>query len=157
MHSTKIIKSDLCCENFYVIKLLALCRICNKQQNIFFMQVESRGDILFLRSVQPKSETVLQNSNTIVIDDTDVSAATNTVVQTKSWRLMLRIVPEMAPSSRIIIYYIRFDGEVVATSMPLLVDNCFPNKVICKISKKHRLSLPTLYPLFILSRFHIYF
>ena len=89
-----------------------------------FIQVESRGDILFLRSVHPKSENVLQNSNTVVVEKMD----TNTI-QTKSWRLPLRILPEMAPSSRLIVYYVRSDGEIVAGSVPVLVDNCFPNKV----------------------------
>lgn len=91
---------------------------------LFFYLVESRGDILFLRSIHPKSETVLQNSNTIE----EVEASTNTI-HTKSWRLPLRIVPEMAPSSRLTVYYVRSDGEIVAASMPILVDHCFPNKV----------------------------
>lgn len=91
---------------------------------LFFYLVESRGDILFLQSIHPKSETVLQNSNNVVED-----AEAPATIKTRSWRLPLRIVPVMAPSSRVTVYYIRSDGEIVAASMPLLVDHCFTNKV----------------------------
>ena len=38
--------------------------------------------------------------------------------------------PEMAPSARIVVYYVRADGEIVTDSVGFSVDGVFQNEVI---------------------------
>ncbi|CAG0894419.1 unnamed protein product [Darwinula stevensoni] len=42
------------------------------------------------------------------------------------------ILPNMAPKSQLVVYYVRPDGEVVADYLTFLVDQCLPNKVDLK-------------------------
>lgn len=69
-------------------------------------------------SVKPKEE--------IVVHSNDVSPQEVSLV--RSWKLPVLVTPKMAPQSRITVYYVRADGEVVAASTNLEVDRCFQNK-----------------------------
>ncbi|XP_062569935.1 pregnancy zone protein-like isoform X2 [Saccostrea cucullata] len=51
-------------------------------------------------------------------------------------QINIPITARFAPESRIIIYYIRSDGEVVSSSKTLQVEKCFDNKVNMEFVKK---------------------
>ena len=38
---------------------------------------------------------------------------------------------QMAPNARIVVYYVRADGEIVTDSISFDVDGAFKNKVLC--------------------------
>lgn len=43
--------------------------------------------------------------------------------------MSVKITPSMAPVSELLLYYVRSDGETVATSYTIEVGHCFENKV----------------------------
>lgn len=43
--------------------------------------------------------------------------------------LSVKVTPSMAPVSELLLYYVRPDGEVVATTYTIEVGHCFENKV----------------------------
>lgn len=43
--------------------------------------------------------------------------------------LSVKITPSMAPVSELLLYYVRPDGEIVATTYSIKVGHCFENKV----------------------------
>jgi len=44
--------------------------------------------------------------------------------------LHIKIVPKMSPLSYLLVYYVREDGETVASTYAIRVNKCFANKVI---------------------------
>jgi hypothetical protein len=44
--------------------------------------------------------------------------------------LHIKIVPKMSPLSYILVYYVREDGETIASTYTIRVNKCFANKVI---------------------------
>lgn len=43
--------------------------------------------------------------------------------------LSVKVTPSMAPVSELLLYYVRSDGEIVATTYTIEVGHCFENKV----------------------------
>nr|KAG5689527.1 hypothetical protein BaRGS_008902 [Batillaria attramentaria] len=50
-----------------------------------------------------------------------------------SYRFSLPVQPAMAPSARLVLYYVRQDGEVITDSMSFAVDGAFENEVTVKM------------------------
>ncbi|XP_064647482.1 alpha-2-macroglobulin-like [Lineus longissimus] len=53
-----------------------------------------------------------------------------------TFTIPIRILPEMAPLARVLVYYIRDDGETVADTLQLNVKECFANKVDLAFEKE---------------------
>ncbi|PNF16410.1 Murinoglobulin-1 [Cryptotermes secundus] len=51
--------------------------------------------------------------------------------------LHIKILPKMSPLSYLLVYYVREDGETVASMYTIRVNKCFANKVVAKFSE-HR-------------------
>lgn len=90
----------------------------------FYYLVESRGDLLRIGSVKPDSEKELVGKVSVGFPPA------------RAFILRVVITPDMSPESRIVVYYVRSDGEIVAASTVLSVDRCFPNMVRARWSEK---------------------
>jgi hypothetical protein len=67
-----------------------------------------------------------KNSTTVEAEDDEgaIEKSVDKVV------LHIKIVPKMSPLSYLLVYYVREDGETVASTYTIRVNKCFANKVI---------------------------
>uniref|UniRef100_A0A1B6KU32 TEP1-F n=1 Tax=Graphocephala atropunctata TaxID=36148 RepID=A0A1B6KU32_9HEMI len=112
-------RDTLACSSTATIPVSYTVPSTTSETPLFYYLVEARGDLLLLNSTAPTRESLLHSN--------EVDSQPLTIVRT--WRLKLHITPEMSPLSRLTVYYIRTDGEVVAGSTSLVVDRCFQNQV----------------------------
>jgi hypothetical protein len=67
-----------------------------------------------------------KNSTSVEADDDEgaIEKSVDKVV------LHIKIVPKMSPLSYLLVYYVREDGETVASTFAIRVNKCFANKVV---------------------------
>ena len=104
------------------------------------LQVKSRGDIVHFGQIhhhtQNQSLRLDEGFQNVLggNDDTDRNSTSGETGQDddKVDKLILniKILPKMSPLSYLLVYYVREDGEIVASSHTIKVDKCFANKVI---------------------------
>ncbi|XP_020295682.1 alpha-2-macroglobulin-like protein 1 isoform X2 [Pseudomyrmex gracilis] len=99
----------------------------------FHYSVNSKGDLLIYGHVKhrPTKDTILDYSefrNLLgAIETSGNKTNQDTVIH--RFPLSVKITPSMAPVSELLLYYVRSDGEVVATTYSIKVGPCFLNKV----------------------------
>ncbi|XP_047344508.1 alpha-2-macroglobulin-like protein 1 [Vespa velutina] len=104
----------------------------NNESISFHYSINSKGDLLIYGHVKhrPTRETVLNYSdfrNLLAVESPTNKTDQNTIVH--RFPLSVKITPSMAPVSELLLYYVRPDGETVATSYTIEVGHCFENKV----------------------------
>ncbi|XP_046661617.1 pregnancy zone protein-like isoform X2 [Homalodisca vitripennis] len=112
-------RNTLACFSTAVIPIYYTVPSTASETPLFFYLIEARGDLLLLNSTIPEKESLLYSNE----------VGSLSLAQVRTWSLKLHVTPEMSPLSRLTVYYIRADGEVVAGSTNLVVDRCFQNKV----------------------------
>ncbi|XP_054279144.1 murinoglobulin-1-like [Macrosteles quadrilineatus] len=112
-------RTTLACGTTHSISVYYSVTSYNQTTPQFFYLLESRGDLVMVDSIVPVKETVVHQN--------DVIAPHASLV--RAWRLPLNVSWAMAPTSRLTVYYVRGNGEVVAGSTNLVIDRCFQNKV----------------------------
>ncbi|XP_077262894.1 alpha-2-macroglobulin-like protein 1 [Temnothorax americanus] len=99
----------------------------------FHYSINSKGDLLIYGHVKhrPTRDTVLNYSEFRNLLGAVESPGNKTDQGTIAHRfpLSVKITPSMAPVSELLLYYVRSDGEVVATTYSIKVGHCFENKV----------------------------
>ncbi|RZF43399.1 hypothetical protein LSTR_LSTR001660 [Laodelphax striatellus] len=111
------------CNKEYNFKAQYTVRNFSEATPTFTYMVESRGDLLQIGSYRPENELKILHKMAVGFPPA------------RSFKLPLKITPSMSPESRVLVYYTRPDGEIVADSMIVLVDHCFPNKVSTRWSQ----------------------
>ncbi|KAI4492500.1 hypothetical protein M0804_002291 [Polistes exclamans] len=105
----------------------------NNESISFHYSINSKGDLLIYGHVKhrPTRDTVLDYSdfrNLLgPVESGTNKTNQNTIVH--RFPLSVKITPSMAPVSELLLYYVRSDGETVATSYTIEVGHCFENKV----------------------------
>ncbi|XP_012256873.2 pregnancy zone protein-like isoform X1 [Athalia rosae] len=99
----------------------------------FHYSVNSKGDLLIFGHVKhkPHKDSVLNYSefrNLLGAVETPANRTDQTHVVHR-FPLSVKVTPSMAPVSELLLYYVRPDGETVATTYTIVVGNCFGNKV----------------------------
>ncbi|XP_011696887.1 PREDICTED: alpha-2-macroglobulin-like protein 1 isoform X2 [Wasmannia auropunctata] len=99
----------------------------------FHYSINSKGDLLIYGHVKhrPTRDTVLNYSEFRNLLGAIESSGNKTDQSTIAHRfpLSVKITPSMAPVSELLLYYVRSDGEIVATTYSIKVGHCFENKV----------------------------
>ncbi|CAK9797027.1 Mug1 [Anthophora quadrimaculata] len=98
----------------------------------FHYSINSKGSILTYGYVKhkPTHETVLNYSEFHnLLSATEPSANKTDEPVVHRFPLSVKVTPSMAPISELLLYYVRSDGEVVATTYTIEVGYCFENKV----------------------------
>ncbi|XP_011874735.1 PREDICTED: alpha-2-macroglobulin-like protein 1 isoform X2 [Vollenhovia emeryi] len=99
----------------------------------FHYSINSKGDLLIYGHVKhrPTRDTVLNYSEFRNLLGAVESPGNKTDQGTVAHRfpLSVKITPSMAPISELLLYYVRSDGEIVATTYSIKVGHCFENKV----------------------------
>ncbi|KAL0109694.1 hypothetical protein PUN28_014611 [Cardiocondyla obscurior] len=99
----------------------------------FHYSINSKGDLLIYGHVKhrPSRDTVLNYSEFRNLLGAVESPGNKTDQGTVAHRfpLSVKITPSMAPVSELLLYYVRSDGEIVATTYSIKVGQCFENKV----------------------------
>lgn len=105
--------------------------------------MQSRGDLIHFGQIQHHAQNqslsldegfinVLgsnddsdKNSTNVEAEDDDgaIEKSVDRVV------LHIKIIPKMSPLSYLLVYYVREDGETVASTYTIRVNKCFANKV----------------------------
>ncbi|RLU16697.1 hypothetical protein DMN91_010765 [Ooceraea biroi] len=99
----------------------------------FHYSISSKEDLLIYGHVKhrPTRDTVLNYSefrNLLgAIETPGNKTDQGTIVH--RFPLSVKITPSMAPVSELLLYYVRPDGEIVATTYSIKVGHCFENKV----------------------------
>ncbi|XP_012231026.1 alpha-2-macroglobulin-like protein 1 isoform X2 [Linepithema humile] len=98
----------------------------------FHYSINSKGDLLIYGHVKhrPTRDTVLNYSefrNLLGAVETGNKTDQGTIVH--RFPLSVKITPSMAPVSELLLYYVRPDGEIIATTYSIKVGHCFENKV----------------------------
>ncbi|XP_011146903.2 murinoglobulin-1 [Harpegnathos saltator] len=99
----------------------------------FHYSINSKGDLLIYGHVKhrPTRDTVLNYSefrNLLgAVETPGNKTSQDTIVH--RFPLSVKITPSMAPISELLLYYVRPDGEIVATTYSIKVGHCFENKV----------------------------
>ncbi|XP_066592787.1 alpha-2-macroglobulin-like protein 1 isoform X2 [Prorops nasuta] len=99
----------------------------------FHYSINSKGDLLIFGHVthKPHRDTVLNYSEFRNLLGS-IESPTNKTDQgyvVHRFPLSVKITPSMAPVSELLLYYVRPDGETVATTYTIEVGHCFENKV----------------------------
>ncbi|XP_076171368.1 murinoglobulin-1 [Ptiloglossa arizonensis] len=97
----------------------------------FHYSINSKGDLLTYGHVthKPNRDTVLDYSEFHHLLDPIESSSNKTNTVAHRFPLSVKVTPSMAPISELLLYYVRSDGEVVATTYTIEVGHCFENKV----------------------------
>jgi Alpha-2-macroglobulin bait region domain len=65
------------------------------------------------------------------------STSADSEIKIGKWSLELNVDPSFAPKSRLVIYHIVDDKEIVASSITLKIKNCFKHEVIfCNFNRE---------------------
>ncbi|KAI4503310.1 hypothetical protein M0802_001532 [Mischocyttarus mexicanus] len=119
--------------SFNVMYTVPVTNNNNNESISFHYSINSKGDLLIYGHVKhrPTRDTVLNYSDFRNLLGAVESAANKTNQNTIVHRfpLSVKITPSMAPVSELLLYYVRSDGETVATSYTIEVGHCFENKV----------------------------
>ncbi|XP_054012298.1 murinoglobulin-1-like isoform X1 [Hylaeus anthracinus] len=99
----------------------------------FHYSINSKGDLLIYGHVKhkPSRDTILNYSEFHNLLGA-VESPTNKTDQGSDvhrFPLSVKVTPSMAPVSELLLYYVRPDGEIVATTYTIEVGHCFENKV----------------------------
>lgn len=99
----------------------------------FHYSINSKGSILIYGHVKhkPNRDTILNYFEFHNLLGTIESSAnkTNKEAIVHRFPLSVKVTPSMAPVSELLLYYVRSDGEIVATTYTIEVGHCFENKV----------------------------
>ncbi|KAM0729472.1 Alpha-2-macroglobulin-like protein 1 [Formica fusca] len=99
----------------------------------FHYSINSKGDLLIYGHVKhrPTRDTILNYSEFRNLFGAVETSGNKTNQDTIVHRfpLSVKITPSMAPVSELLLYYVRPDGEIVATTYSIKVGHCFENKV----------------------------
>lgn len=99
----------------------------------FYYSINSKGDILIYGHVdhKPSRDTILNYSEFRNLLGAVEPPANKTEQDSVVHRfpLSVKVTPSMAPFSELLLYYVRADGEIVATTYKIEVGHCFENKV----------------------------
>ncbi|CAG0899381.1 unnamed protein product, partial [Darwinula stevensoni] len=94
----------------------------------FHYQIISRGNILasadFDRKADGKMEDFI-DPELLLYESEEISDPQRLSVTA----VEIPVIPEMAPESKLVVFYVRADGEVVSDYFTFQVDRCLPNKV----------------------------
>lgn len=63
-------------------------------------------------------------------------AAGSAIAGSANSRFSIRITPQMAPNARIVVYYVRPDGEIVTDSISFDAEGAFENKVSINLTRQ---------------------
>ncbi|XP_012532021.1 alpha-2-macroglobulin-like protein 1 [Monomorium pharaonis] len=98
----------------------------------FHYSINSKGDLLIYGHVKhrPTRDTVLNYSEfRNLLGAVEPGNKTDQGTIAHRFPLSVKITPSMAPVSELLLYYVRSDGEIVATTYSIKVGHCFENKV----------------------------
>ncbi|XP_015600837.1 alpha-2-macroglobulin-like protein 1 isoform X2 [Cephus cinctus] len=99
----------------------------------FHYSINSKGDLLIFGHVKhkPHKNSALNYSEFHNLLGAVESSANKTDQSyiVHRFPLSVKVTPSMAPISELLLYYVRPDGETVATTYTIEVGNCFENKV----------------------------
>ncbi|XP_029039421.1 murinoglobulin-1-like [Osmia bicornis bicornis] len=100
---------------------------------LFHYSINSKGDILIYGHVKhkPGRDTILNYSefrNLLgSLESSENKTDQDPIVH--RFPLSVKVTSSMAPISELLLYYVRSDGEIVATTYTIEVGHCFENKV----------------------------
>ncbi|XP_076621496.1 alpha-2-macroglobulin-P isoform X2 [Colletes latitarsis] len=118
--------------SFNVMYTVPSNSIVNKSIS-FHYSINSKNDLLIYGHVKhkPTQDTILNYSEFHNLLGAVNSLTNNTDQGTDVHRfpLSVKVTPSMAPMSELLLYYVRPDGEIVATTYTIEVGHCFENKV----------------------------
>ncbi|CAL7935225.1 unnamed protein product [Xylocopa violacea] len=121
------------CGEKYSFNVMYTMRPNTNESISFHYSINSKGSILIYGHVKhkPNRDTVLNYSEFRNLLGSVVSLANKTDDDPVVHRfpLSVKVTPSMAPVSELLLYYVRSDGEIVATTYTIEVGNCFENKV----------------------------
>jgi len=114
--------------------------------------VQSRGDIIHFGQIQHHTQNQslwLDEGFVNILGGNDDSDKNSTSVEAEDGEgaieksvdkvvLHIKIVPKMSPLSYLLVYYVREDGETVASTYTIRVNKCFANKVIVVVLSVER-------------------
>ncbi|KAG7202424.1 hypothetical protein KM043_018735 [Ampulex compressa] len=105
----------------------------NRESISFHYSINSKGNLLIYGHVKhkPNRDTVLNYSefhNLLGAVESPTNKTDHGSVVHR-FPLSVKVTPSMAPVSELLLYYVRPDGEIVATTYTIEVGNCFENKV----------------------------
>lgn len=87
-----------------------------------------------MKKEEKSPETLIETIQTVELNAKEV---TMTDVPKKIYKQSLRIESDWGPEASLIVYYIRPDGETVADSISIPIQNCFKNKVNMTFNKNN--------------------
>ncbi|XP_071088378.1 CD109 antigen-like [Haliotis cracherodii] len=95
-------------------------------------QLSAGNDVDFdVKVTEPVNELVYQ----IMSRGSIVATGTIDANQQTDFKFAITVTPKMAPNARIIVYYVREDGEIVTDSVSFDVEGAFKNKVSISMDK----------------------
>ncbi|XP_050576186.1 alpha-1-macroglobulin-like [Bombus affinis] len=99
----------------------------------FHYSINSKGGILIYGHVKhkPNRDTVLNyfEFHNLLGSIESFANKTEQTAIVHRFPLSVKVTPSMAPVSELLLYYVRSDGEIVATTYTIEVGHCFENKV----------------------------
>ncbi|XP_046398811.1 alpha-2-macroglobulin-like protein 1 isoform X2 [Ischnura elegans] len=117
------------CNTRHIVNIYFTVEANNSNINFHYL-VKSRGDIVhyghklhqFTKRNQPELD---EFPNLLGVGN----SSSNTFKSMDKFNLKLYLTPKMSPTSYLLVYYVRDDGETVATSHTLKIKKCFANEV----------------------------
>ncbi|XP_069700318.1 alpha-1-inhibitor 3-like isoform X2 [Periplaneta americana] len=124
----------------------------NVTQLTFYYMVKSRGDLIHFGQIHhhPQNQSLrLDEGFTNILGGNDDVDRNSTSGESESDEgpveksvdkvvLSIKILPKMSPHSYLLVYYVREDGETVASMYTIRVNKCFANKVYATFSEKRQ-------------------
>ncbi|XP_063220876.1 murinoglobulin-1-like [Bacillus rossius redtenbacheri] len=114
--------------------------VSSSSQNTFHYLVQSRGDVVHRGQTTSRGETeqprLYTRFSNILGAQGDRMALERT---TRSFSVRVPVTAPMSPLAQLLVYWVRADGELVAASHLLRVDQCFHNKVKAEFLKQRAL------------------
>ncbi|XP_017887917.1 pregnancy zone protein-like isoform X2 [Ceratina calcarata] len=98
----------------------------------FHYSINSKSSILIYGHVKhkPTHDTILNYSEfRNLLDTVESTNKTDVYPMVHRFPLSVKVTPSMAPVSELLLYYVKSDGEIVATTYTIEVGHCFENKV----------------------------
>lgn len=112
--------------------------------------MKSRGDLIHFGQIQHhiQSQNLRLDEGFVNIlggnDDADRNATSGEADEDRAVEksvdkviLNIKILPKMSPLSYLLVYYVREDGETVASTYTIRVNKCLANKVVLAVRYMH--------------------
>ena len=101
----------------------------NVSLSLVGLQIMARGDILASGAFDHSSDGEVENLGDpeLLLYKSDKETPEPGLLSKAAIEIV--VTPEMAPESKLVVFYIRPDGEVVSDHLTFRVKRCLPNKV----------------------------